>query len=67
VPSLPSGNGTQYNIECGECGQAIAGAQISDHMTIEERLADGFISYRYRDEYIERAKAAAIERWNTRA
>lgn len=67
TPELPNGYGTQYEIECGGCGQAKAGVQICDLMTLEERAADTFTDYRYGEEFIERAKVEAIERWNTRA
>lgn len=65
VPKLPHGNGTQYEIEC-DCGMAYSCIQICDLMTIEERMADEFINYRYQEEYIERARDEAIRRWNTR-
>lgn len=66
TPELPSGDGTQYEIECG-CGQASAGVQICDLMTIEERVADELNDFRYGEEFVERAKVEAIARWNTRA
>lgn len=66
TPSLPSGHGTQYEIECNGCGQAMASVQICDLMTIEERVYDEFKNYRYGEEFIDRAKLAAIENWNTR-
>jgi len=66
VPELPHGNGTQYEIECDGCGQAIVSVQISDHMTLEERQEDPFKNFRYKEEYIERAKEIAIGDWNTR-
>lgn len=67
IPDLPSGDGTQYEIECGSCAMAMASVQISDLMTIEERQSDPFTNYRYAEQYIERAKAEAIKQWNTRA
>ncbi|BCD83638.1 hypothetical protein PSm6_00450 [Pseudomonas solani] len=67
TPDLPSGDGTYYVIECGKCGWAVVGVQISDLMTIEERRGDPFTNYRYAEQYIERAKAEAIKQWNTRA
>lgn len=67
TPDLPSGDGTYYVIECRECGGAVVGIQISDLMTIEERQSDPFTDYRYAEQFIERAKAKAAERWNTRA
>lgn len=66
-PELPSGDGTQYEIECGGCGQAMAGVQICDLMTIEERAAGEFTNYRYAEEFVERAKVEAIANWNLRA
>jgi len=65
TPTLPDGTGTQYEIEC-TCGKAGVSIQISDYMTIEERLADEFSFSRYSNEYIDRAQKAAIVRWNTR-
>lgn len=67
TPDLPSGDGTYYVIECGECGGAVVGIQISDLMTIEERQSDPVTDYRYAEQFIERAKAKATELWNTRA
>jgi hypothetical protein len=52
IPSLPDGDGTQYEIVC-ECGMAQSCVQISDLMTHEERAADQFTNYRYAEEYIE--------------
>lgn len=66
-PELPSGEGTQYEIECSGCGQAMASVQICDLMSAEERTAGSFTNYRYTDEFVERAKKQAIENWNTRA
>jgi Lar family restriction alleviation protein len=66
-PELPSGDGTQYEIECSGCGQAMASVQICDLMTLVERSADTFKDSRYGEEFIERAKAQAIKHWNTRA
>jgi len=67
VPELPSGDGTQYEIECGGCGQAMASVQICDLMTPEERTADSFTDYRYAEQFVERAKQQAITNWNRRA
>lgn len=67
VPGLPSGDGTQYEIECTGCGQAMASVQICDLMTLEERESDNFTSYRYAEEFVERAKNAAVTNWNHRA
>lgn len=64
-PLLPSGDGTQYEIEC-DCGMSRSCVQISDLMTIEERVSDDFENYRYREEFVERAKDKAILQWNTR-
>lgn len=66
VPELPSGDGTQYEIECGGCGQAMASVQICDLMTYEERASASFTTYRYGEEFVERAKAEAIANWNLR-
>ena len=66
IPELPNGDGTQYEIECG-CGMAHSVIQISDLMTIEERIDDKFIDYRYGEIYIDRAKNEAIKNWNKRA
>lgn len=66
IPELPSGDGTQYEIECGGCGQAMTSVQICDLMAIEERTDDSFKDYRYAEPFVERAKHAAIARWNER-
>jgi len=65
IPKFPSGDGTQYEIEC-ECGMSNSSVQISDLMTIEERINDGFANFRYGEEYILRAKNVAAICWNTR-
>lgn len=65
IPELPNGDGTQYEIEC-VCGMAMSSVQISDLMTIEERIADHFIDYRYDQTYIDRARDEAINNWNER-
>lgn len=62
---LPSGDGTQYEIEC-DCGMSMSSVQISDLMTFKERDGDKFICNRYEEKYIERAKNEAISQWNTR-
>ncbi len=67
VPELPDGDGTQYAIECGECGGAAVSVQICDLMTLEERIAESFQNCRYSEKFVERAKLAAIALWNTRA
>ncbi|BCD88016.1 hypothetical protein PSm6_44230 [Pseudomonas solani] len=67
TPDLPSGDGTYYVIECGKCGWAVVGVQISDLMTIDERQADPFTENRYAEQFIERAKAQATELWGRRA
>ena len=66
-PELPHGYGTQYEIECN-CGMARSGVQISDLMTLEERMT-GYDSqeHRFAEQFIERAKAEAVAAWNTRA
>ena len=70
IPSFPHGRGSQYVIECDNCGQASASVQISDLMTMEERMAcDDFSdanNWSYPTQYIERAKIKAIEYWNHR-
>ncbi|WP_282372251.1 Lar family restriction alleviation protein [Pseudomonas sp. PS02290] len=66
-PPLPDGDGTQYEISCEECGGAVASVQICDLMTLEERASDSFKDYRYGEEFVERAKLEAIDKWNTRA
>jgi len=66
VPDYPSGDGTQYEIEC-DCGHASSSVQISDLMTIEERIADDFVDYRYGEQFIERAKIETTKMWNKRA
>lgn len=66
TPELPTGDGTQYEIVCFECGHAMVSVQISDLMEIEERLSDEFINSRYNEIYIERAKIKAITLWNYR-
>jgi hypothetical protein len=65
IPELPLGIGTQYEIEC-DCGLARSCVQISDLMTIEERLADPFTDYTYKPEFVERARAYTINQWNRR-
>ena len=65
IPGFPDGDGAQYEIYC-DCGMAMSSVQISDLMSHEEKMADSFKDYRYQDEFIERAKAAAIMAWNTR-
>jgi hypothetical protein len=66
APEYPSGDGTQYELEC-DCGMAHSSVQISDLMTIEERMEDNFTDYRYGAVYIQRAKKEVVEYWNTRA
>ena len=65
IPELPDGNGTQYEIFC-DCGHAMSCIQISDYMTIKERIEDDFINYRYKEWFIERARDEAIKQWNDR-
>lgn len=70
IPALPNGRGSQYELECSDCGCAIASVQICDLMTIEERMScDDLIeanNWSYPEQYVERAKMEAIEMWNTR-
>lgn len=66
VPSYPDGIGTQYELWC-ECGRACSCVQISDLMTIDERIAEPFTNYRYGEKYIERAKSEVTRMWNERA
>ena len=65
-PDLPTGDGTQYEIECDDCGMASSSVQISDLMTIEERISVDFTDYRYPEEYINRARAESVSAWNRR-
>ena len=68
IPKLPDGKGTQYEIECS-CGHAYSSVQISDLMTIGERISTGLITtshYKYPKEFIKRARDQAITAWNTR-
>jgi len=70
VPTLNSHEecyGTCYELGCDECGIPQISIQMQDLMTIEERLADGFKDYQFGIEYIKRAEAKAVERWNTRS
>lgn len=64
-PEFPSGDGTQYELEC-DCGMAKSCVQISDLMDAEERANDDFIDYRYNEEFVTRAKTECINRWNER-
>jgi hypothetical protein len=66
VPEFPSGEGTQYGIQCEECGMACASVQICDLMTQEERESETFENFTYGAEYIERAKQEVIKQWNDR-
>ena len=66
VPDFPHGDGTQYEMEC-QCGMACSCVQISDLMTLEERLADPFEDPRYEEKYIDRAKKHVTKYWNSRA
>jgi len=63
TPSLPSGDGTQYEIYC-DCGMTNSCVQICDLMSLDERLGDDFIGCRYQQIYIDRARDKAIENWN---
>lgn len=64
-PELPSGDGTQYEIEC-DCGMSKSCVQICDLMKIEERHFDDFVNFRYQEKFVERAKLYCIEQWNRR-
>lgn len=64
-PNLPSGEGTQYEVEC-DCGHFCVRVQISDTMTIDERVEEPFTDFKYSPEYIARASAEAKTLWNTR-
>lgn len=66
TPVLGSGDGTYYEMGCDDCGIATISVSISFYMTIDERIADPFTNFRFKEEFIERAKAVAIEEWNTR-
>lgn len=65
-PEIPTGEGTQYEMYCSDCGQAGVSIQISDLMTREERLTAKFDISWHEPQYVERAKQEAIKRWNTR-
>jgi len=67
IPEFPDGRGSQYEIWC-DCGHALSGVQISDLMTLEERLPETLEppDFKYSEKYIERAKAEVISAWNTR-
>lgn len=65
IPRLPSGLGTQYEIEC-DCGKAMSSVQISDLMTVEERQSDEFVDHRYQEIFVDRAQDKAINNWNDR-
>lgn len=66
IPELPSGDGTQYEIECG-CGMAVSSIQIRDLMTIKEIGTDSFCRHRYPQQFIDRAMVYAIKQWNERS
>jgi len=65
TPKLPSGDGTEYEIECN-CGMAMSSVQICDLMTINERQSDEFIDHRYQEVFVARARDQAIINWNKR-
>jgi len=65
VPSAESTYGTEYGWEC-DCGMASVHEQISDHMTIEERLNSPYTDHKFEVQYILRARKSCIERWNKR-
>jgi len=54
-----------------ECCYACVSVQISDTMTIEERLAEPDLTvhngFRHQQEYVDRAIKEATEIWNNRA
>lgn len=69
IPQLQECYGTCYEFGCEECGLAWLEIQISDYMTIEERMGCSLTEendHRYPQEYIDRIQKIAIERWNTR-
>lgn len=57
--------GTFYELECS-CGKFRCGVQISDLMSIDERVEDPFTSCTYKDEYLQRAAKHCASGWNTR-
>ena len=67
-PNLPDGAGSQYEIYC-DCGHSMSCVQISDLMTMEERMPELLEppEYKYSQKYIDRARDAAIEAWNKRS
>lgn len=66
VDSAEDNCGTWYEFAC-DCGLASSGVQISDLMTIDERVGDEFINDSYQLKYRERARDHCIKQWNTRA
>jgi len=48
------------------CCFAEVSIQISDLMTMDERLGELFVGNKYGKEYVARARAEAIRQWNTR-
>jgi len=68
VTPSPESNvhGTQYEIECWECGMACSSIQISDLMTHDEKMSVTFENQRFPQEFIDRARDEAIARWNER-
>lgn len=76
VPEYPEYSDTQYGIECNDCGKCSSSVQVQDYMTLAERNADPFKNHAlhpgytgkhgYKQEYIDRAKAAVTKIWNTR-
>lgn len=65
-PTIPDGYGTEYTLECSDCGVPVVMVQISEYMTIEESQEDLFTDYRFKQEYIDRAAKIAAEIWNRR-
>jgi len=70
TPEIPECHGTCYEFDC-DCGMSGSSIQISDLMTIEERLACPNLcrenDFKYPDKYIKRAEKEAITAWNHRA
>ena len=66
VPALEDCYGTFYTIECNNCGYAVVELQISDYMTLKERLDDEFIDNRYAQKHIDKVEKIAIKIWNKR-
>jgi endogenous inhibitor of DNA gyrase (YacG/DUF329 family) len=65
-PTIPDGYGTEYTLECSDCGIPVVKIQISDHMIRYERIFEPFVGSRFKQEYIDRAAKIAAEIWNRR-